>query len=174
MHGHLASIFNYLATFCTEWLPLLLLQWHVTPQVRSQWQRYSAIIAAAEATPPQQPEATASEPAAGCQPGRPAGTAAADPQPSAKTGPAAAGAQHSHRAAKRHRASISVSSVGQMPRIYSSSSAPSAGCSAAGGGACSSSPDAVNADDRSIVHDTVGCVVVDAKGAAGSAADLLA
>ena len=128
------------------------------------------MIAAAEdeaGTPSQQPEAGSSEHAAGCQPRRPVDSGATSLQPSAETVPAAAGAEFPYRAAKRQRVSSTTSSPSHMPRNNGNVSAMLADGGSAGCGARSSSQDAADADGRSVVHDTVGCVVVDAEGAAG-------
>jgi hypothetical protein len=149
---------------------LLLLQWHVTPQARRQWERYRAMIAAAEdeaGTPSQQPEAGSQDAAAGCQPSRPADRDAASLQPSTETDPAAAGADSPYRAAKRLRVSSTTSSRSHTPCNNGSDVAILADGGSVGCRARSSSQGAADADDCSIVHDTVGCVVVDAEGAAG-------
>jgi hypothetical protein len=76
-----------------------------------------------------------------------------------------------YRAAKRLRVSPTTSSPSHTPRNNGSDVATLADGGSVGCGPRSSSHDAADADDRSAVHDTVGCVVVDVEGAAGLAAD---
>ena len=145
----------------TLWVECLLLpsQWHTTPQARRQWERYRAMIAAAEAVAGsalQQPESVFSEPEAGCQPGAPVETNAQVLQPSGDSGAAVGG-----RVPKRQRTSAAASYPDG--RLAHCSRAPS---SAAGDAAGSkgSVQGAADECDRSVVHDTVGCIVVDAQG----------
>lgn len=137
------------------------MQWHVTPQAMRQWEKYTATIAAAAAAAEKQAAASGSDDASNV----PAVPSAAD------GGAAGAGGRRqiqggSHAVAAAGEPTQLV--PGALPadlagrhakrqRVGGGTAARDEGSGAADGQG--------SAQDHSLVHDTVGCVVVDADGA---------
>lgn len=116
------------------------MQWHVTAEAQRQWQKYSAMVADAEAAAAggAAPEADASS---------------AEAAAAARGVASGSAADHRSRAAARHHESLAKR---LRPNEDAVSGSDAGGCAIA------------TAADRSVVHDTVGCVVVDAEGVASA------
>lgn len=176
-------VFQVLTPVCAA-----ALQWHITPEARRQWEKYSAMIAAAEALESPVPESLQPE-SPHQSPSKPAEPSAAQSSrpPGQHDAGGSGGAAAAHRPAETGLpAAASIEALSPDPdpeslakrrRITGAGSAAhgaaDGGCTAqlaaalvpAASKAAQLAEEAAAAEDRSMVHDTVGCVVVDAQGA---------